>query len=401
MKKCILIGALAALMLFAFTACEQAPGFTMGTHVLSDVQYVSGPLTYYEGETFDPSAYTIRLVYADNQAPVEVNGAAYLSIDEVKDIPSNGSKQFAVNYVKGTDSATEMPIFRVTYYDAGVTVDVSDAVESVASTIKEGDAVSLEGVIATFTAADGTERAYDTANLTATYRATPGVLVVSNEGYPVTIVKDGKVAAWSVSVDPTIPTVYNKLVVRWEDKAGKVVETPYIDQLNTTTYTNDYVTLKVYATVDGMVDDTADELSDTEYTVYGTVTELPEAKAGATAIPIRDDADEVTIVYNENPSITASFSIFGLNYAKSLAITEKASKDVVQGGNVADVIEKVIVTYADGTSKPVTDYELSMTKVSETQATGSVKVYCWVDGLMDNKGSLLMDDITINVTAKS
>ena len=66
MRKSILIGVLAALMLFAFTACENgAPTSPLYGKEIQGVSPVSAP-DYVAGEKIDPSAITLRVNFNDN-----------------------------------------------------------------------------------------------------------------------------------------------------------------------------------------------------------------------------------------------------------------------------------------------------------------------------------------------
>ena len=66
MRKSILIGELAALMLFAFTACENgAPTSPLYGKEIQGVSPVSAP-DYVAGEKIDPSAITLRVNFNDN-----------------------------------------------------------------------------------------------------------------------------------------------------------------------------------------------------------------------------------------------------------------------------------------------------------------------------------------------
>ena len=66
MRKSILIGVLAALMLFAFTACDNgAPTSPLYGKEIQGVSPVSAP-DYVAGEKIDPSAITLRVNFNDN-----------------------------------------------------------------------------------------------------------------------------------------------------------------------------------------------------------------------------------------------------------------------------------------------------------------------------------------------
>ena len=71
MKKCILIGALAALMLFAFTACEQ-PGLTLPANV--DYITVVQTKDFVDGDKFNAANFTVY-AHDTNGGNTPVNGA--------------------------------------------------------------------------------------------------------------------------------------------------------------------------------------------------------------------------------------------------------------------------------------------------------------------------------------
>ena len=71
MKKCILIGALAALMLFAFTACEQ-PGLTLPANV--DYITVVQTKDFVDGDKFSAANFTVY-AHDTNGGNTPVNGA--------------------------------------------------------------------------------------------------------------------------------------------------------------------------------------------------------------------------------------------------------------------------------------------------------------------------------------
>ena len=168
---------------------------------------------------------------------------------------------------------------------------------------------------------------------------------------------------------------------------GTVVATPYVDQLTGT----DAVSLKVYATIDGKISGNA--LATTAYDVYGSVSDLPTTGT----LPVQEDAVEVTIVYSADPSVTTTYRYYGVDYAKTLAVTLKSSTDVAQGASVSTVIEKVEVEYASGEKEAVTDYDLSLSTVSADQKTGKITVYAYLENAGKN-GATLIDAFEINVT---
>ena len=98
MKKCILIGALAALMLFAFTACEQ-PGLTLPANV--DYITVVQTKDFVDGDKFSAANFTVY-AHDTNGGNTPVNGAK-VEIDETEatggDKLTDGKVESGKNYV--------------------------------------------------------------------------------------------------------------------------------------------------------------------------------------------------------------------------------------------------------------------------------------------------------------
>ena len=194
MKKSIFIGVLCALMLFAFTACEQSvPQIPSANHTLSEVQYVSGPLTYTVGEEFDPAAYQVKLVYLDNLGSETVSGEIYLNAESWPTPATMEDDSARIALKSG-----EKTVCYVTVYNAEVVLDITNAVTTVESDAQKGASVPTEGITAKLVSKDGTETEYDMANITATYAGKDtAATVVDDNGYSVSYVKDGKeVAGW-------------------------------------------------------------------------------------------------------------------------------------------------------------------------------------------------------------
>ena len=198
MKKSISAILVAALMLIAFTACEQqVPQIPSTSHELSEVQYVSGPLTYTVGEEFDPSAYQVKLIYKDNMSPEVVSGDVYLALGAEWPTIATLEDSSARIAVKFGDKVS----FYVTVYNAAVVLDITDANNEVAADAQVGDVVSTEGIVATFVCADGTTSSYDLSKVSATYAGKDKAANVKVEdGYEVAYVKDGKsVEEWTLT----------------------------------------------------------------------------------------------------------------------------------------------------------------------------------------------------------
>ena len=86
MKKCILIGALAALMLFAFTACEQ-PGLTLPANV--DYITVVQTKDFVDGDKFSAANFTVY-AHDTNGGNTPVNGAK-VEIDSTGEALATGN----------------------------------------------------------------------------------------------------------------------------------------------------------------------------------------------------------------------------------------------------------------------------------------------------------------------
>lgn len=126
MKKGILIGVIAALMLFAFTACEQTP---IIPKVIESVTYLDGPTEYVSGSVFDPAAYTLRVNYADG-THTDINGAGAL---EGKTSPlTAGSEEITITYGGATEQS-----FVINVYDGKLELTVPEDV-SVTQAAKNG-----------------------------------------------------------------------------------------------------------------------------------------------------------------------------------------------------------------------------------------------------------------------
>ena len=105
MKKGILIGVLAALMLFAFTACEQQmPEFPSEGSVQAAV-ITSGDTKYLLGDSFDPSRYMVNIRFSDGKSE-EVAGTSILTVVNDTFGEEVGFEPIAVNY--GTETLNKV-----------------------------------------------------------------------------------------------------------------------------------------------------------------------------------------------------------------------------------------------------------------------------------------------------
>ena len=117
MKKSILIGVLCALMLFTFAACEQTPVIPK---MIESVTYEAGPTEYVTGQILDPSAYTLRVNYADGSSKT-ISGAGAIAADG-KALAA-GTEDVVITYGGLADQK-----FVVNVYDGKLTVTAPEGV---------------------------------------------------------------------------------------------------------------------------------------------------------------------------------------------------------------------------------------------------------------------------------
>ena len=89
MKK-VFIGVLAALMLFAFTACDNQMGYKTPVGISA----VASQTEYLEGETFDPSTVSVVVDYSDGSSRTMTGAEAGLATAEI----TVGANTYPVSY---------------------------------------------------------------------------------------------------------------------------------------------------------------------------------------------------------------------------------------------------------------------------------------------------------------
>lgn len=408
MKKCILIGALAALMLFAFTACDNQVSIT-GTPV--GMTATVSKVNYLVGQEIDLSTISatvdfsgnVSKTFSGNEIAFVGNTAATAPGTNPLEVQSGANQlTFAYGSVNSQgDISGAMAMVTVYGYKAK-TVTLNNMPTTAAKTNSDGT-ISLDTSAVTATVVDEKGNSYEVAaddvEVTASVAGKAGTQAVSissvfvyGEDATAATTKTG----FSVTVsDQTTTSAVNGLLVRWEKADGTVVETPYVDQMKAEAG-SDKVTIKVYTTIDGKISGNA--LAATAYKVYGSVAALP---SGENLLPTQDKAVTVSLVYVADPSVTTGFTYYGVDYATKLTVTTKAGSgatNVAQGGGaVSTVIDKVEVTYASGTKSEVTNYVLSPSTIPADQPAGSATVYAYLAGA-GKDGITLVDDFTVTVT---
>ena len=161
-KKSIFVVALAALMLIAFTACEQAP-IEMPKSVINAAIRQTG--IFLEGQAFDSSKFAVDVTYSDKTTET-ISGANVVTlVDATKGVKNGVNVQATIG--KGSSTA-------VTYYGSltAYTVD-SFTVTQNATYYSDTEAEDIS-------AADFTIVANYTANgSAATYTVTPSEYTVN------------------------------------------------------------------------------------------------------------------------------------------------------------------------------------------------------------------------------
>ena len=144
MKKSILIGALCALMLFAFTACEPAVPEIPHDVTVIGARITDGDLDYYAGDDFDSSRYTVEILFSDG-TPREINGLGILSAT----VPSTATTaDVTINYAgyEGKKIGT------IRAYTAdSISLNTADVKKEYANTITTESAVDTTGLVVTAT----------------------------------------------------------------------------------------------------------------------------------------------------------------------------------------------------------------------------------------------------------
>ena len=184
MKK-VLIGVLAALMLFAFTACEPTvPQIPHDVTVLG-ATIKSGSLYYYDGDDFDSTRYTVEVIWSDTTTK-EISGAGVLSTLGAVSGATDVTLQFA---------GESMVIGKVYGVEAdSITLDTSKAKTSYVNTTEDGE-ITDANLVVTATYGDNQTKVLDSDQYTATLKKAADnksgvVTVVAGEGkatYDVTL----------------------------------------------------------------------------------------------------------------------------------------------------------------------------------------------------------------------
>lgn len=402
MKKGILIGALAALMLFAFTACEnKVPEINYGNADVLAATIVSGDTEYLVGQEFDASRYTIELLLTNNKT-VTVNGASNMILDDAeKAMTTAGTKPVTVSYGAGEINKVYITVFN----PSALTVDASGLVktEYKYSEVSEGKnpTANKEGLVVTATYGSG-----KTAVLDADDYTTSPVICATDPG-----LKDNVPQSTEVGVDVsfggvTVEDAFKVSVVTEQEPAeeedpakGKVADIAVFYKVNNgtelealpaTLYIGDSVTYEVYA-VDKFGDKVGSALELTAGTSGQVVT------AGGYQVVAGTLPETITVAADTEVSATVSAIIEGKTYTEDIKVgkgsdTVKAISQVALDtsktlvANTQFNAEYIVVTGTKASNSTGaaltlnTDYTIDFNGRSYTiPSEGSINVYFYLE----------------------
>ena len=153
MKKSILIGVLAALMLFAFVACEQQiPTYKVPT----GLSISTAKTNYIVGETLDTSAFTGTVRYSDGSSDTLAGSELSLSVPaQDGKIVANANKVTAT-YGAGENAVEATAVVYGNYVSAAVIGNLPTSVAQASASGNAEQAISADGVTVTVTYAGET-----------------------------------------------------------------------------------------------------------------------------------------------------------------------------------------------------------------------------------------------------
>ena len=360
MKKSILIGALAVLMLFAFTACDNnAPTSPLYGKKVMGVTLQSAP-DYIEGiDEIVPSEITLRVTYDDDTYADFKGNELGMTVPELK---------AGVNEVEVTYANVKYPVIINGYAVTSYTLDLTGVKQT--EIVKSATAaVSLEGAKFSVSYANGTrELTTDDYDFEKTYDAS-----AAEVGSTITLIKAGeytddakitvignfavKVVAAPVDVPENVSVALTKGT---EIFAGTTIEeVPY-----TMTFTLG----------DNTVELTNDSHEGWTLEITNIVEDYELAKAG--------DSEEITVLATneDNPSLTAtgSFKVTVIkDYPKAFTVTkneEAMEKDKKTGFVPGETVDPkyftfTVASWASSNSTTCADSETPETALKSSDFT--------------------------------
>ena len=344
MKKSISVILVAALMLFAFTACEQQMP-TYKTPVGMTLE--ASKTEYLENEAFDPSTLSAVVTFSDNSTTTLTGSEISYTFENVNG--SSNQTLVQASYGIGTNAVEASTL--ITEYNIE-TVDLGNLPETVSLNADKKAVADVSGVTVTVTYDNGQkERVLTSADYKLAIQTNSAVsgeevtFTSDHVSYKIfgmkpasaTVTFEGE-SNWEVAiaeVAPEDPAVLTDVVMGYYEKEAvtgekdKYTYTPLEDD-EIPQWIGDDVTGKFFVLAE-YSDGTIVELSEgnpgtaDSYTVISG--EIPAApSAGKGGLPGEEDAVTFRIICNADPSLNIQDFVFvGEDYIKSVAFKKSST----------------------------------------------------------------------------
>ena len=339
MRKSILIGVLAALMLFAFTACDsQVPNIpNAGDNDIAKVTIASAP-TFYAGGSADDVYVTVDVQRVGGKVTEDV--PAVVSFVENKVVPGTNPVKISFGSLTGADSSAEYTYMGSVEAESVIELDVEyKAPTAPVSNVSSIEVTSVKGVYA-----DGTKTNVLTYSTDYTFAwnedKTAAVITLTADKYA----DEAVTFAIEAEYDEPEPEKATKLVVEYTVNGGTPTGSAG------TVYYGDTVDIAVYtAYVNSGEDVKLDEVTSQVRALNGQ-TFNPNYVAGTTTY-------SATVAYN---GLTIPVSVgIGSDYVENVSgITLKNDT-----ATAAKVVANATIG-ASGTTLTPADFQATATKKS-------------------------------------
>lgn len=414
-KKSILIGVLAALMLFAFTACEDASKSVSQSVSYITIRQVEDIVA---GQPFDANDFEIVLHDASGKELGTIDGAGKVAV-------ATGTDWFTAHKVSA-NLKTSGGIYSVTGVE--LTADYTATVETVTSASITGFSVVAKNDDFAIEYADGYNRnnfqvvfSYDggTTAFTGADIAEVKITPVDENGAEVTEPVDGTtydviLARYRFAgtendkaeqeVVRNIPT---NLTVTYKDAEDPVVTSVVMgyftgndsDGYEAATapewYNEETTNFKVLANYSDGTQKALTKATATPTTENAATTYTIVSGSVPTTLPVK--AVDLKIVYNGDPTLNIPvFSFVGKDWVK--AITAEKSSSCPATIKATDTVQKswfdvTATTEASTTKENFTDFGILNTDLTGVEGTYNVTLYC-----KNEKGNMLWTTCQITVS---
>ncbi len=364
MKKSILIGVLAALMLFAFTACEQ-----QGYKIPIGLELTNAKTTYLVGEPFDYEAITGTVSFSDDSSK-NVTGMDLIG----SNVSTDGAGTRLATFAYG---GTQSGVVASVAYEVATPVSVK---LTTLPTTGEIGATTIKGVPAEVKLSNGETISMDvdvTVTALAGQAGSQAAVTVGSIKLYTTTVDAAKITGdenWKVTLTAAsdkfdASNVTSLVVVYTNSDSNSSAESPYV---------GDTVTAAIYA-VDGNGNRNTTALTPSDYVVK-------DGKTLTLSHTVTKDASEVyTVIYKAKPTVSVDVQFKGgRGYVSNLTATAKVPQPAIVEGST--MTPEMLATYytIDTTyvgpeggdiALNATNCVISNPTVTKTSYTPSVQVF--------------------------